>query len=51
LPGTLNAVQVVVDGEPVTVEDEPLVFSDTEQANLYATAQGFADWELLGVTV
>ena len=51
-PGTLNAYIVHVEGGcAVVFDDRCVVFATPEDAAAAAVEQGFADWDLVAVTV
>lgn len=51
-PGTYNGTSLIVDGALFTVDGTtPVVFAGDEQAEQFVIEQGFADWELVPVTV
>ena len=51
-PGTLNAYVVHVNGGcVVTFGDRCVVFASPEDAEAAAVEQGFAEWELVAITV
>lgn len=51
-PGTYTGTRLIADGVPFTVDGvTPIVFANDEQAEQFVIEQGFAEWELIPVTV